>query len=233
MRHLALSVFVLACSAGCQSIDEIGSESWESYPRGTQAFSAACQVVGHRDTYPTTPRVFLFDFGRLSGPWNFSGFPLSGLDVRTVPWLSTPVMHYRYEFVDRWQRRCYPDSQWVGSPRALLEKFLTRRIIFRQSDPMGRGCHLRFSLHELEQNYRQLNDSYVTLEVLAALMPHPDGRILAKRAFYIQKAAPTQDARGSVAATRDAVQEMSVLIDEWLTELSRTEPTVTERCRAE
>lgn len=171
-----------------------------------------------------------YDFGRLSGPWEFSGFPLSGIDVKTVPWLDTPSMQYRLEFEDSWRRRSYGNSQWAASPGALLERFLTRRIIFRQKDPKGQGCHLHILLHELEQAYQNPNESNVTLEVLAMLKPKQNGVLLAKRAFYIQKTAPTQDARGNVAATRDAVQTLSSSIDEWLVELARDTHTIANLC---
>lgn len=224
---------MLAFTAGCQSFGDYEPSPTDIYPKDAVALAASCHSIDHQDTSITDPRVFRFDFGRMSGPWNFSGFPLSGVDVRTVSWLDTPAMQYRYEFVDPWQRRCYVDSQWAGSPKALLERFFTRRIIFRQADPIEKGCHLRFLLHELDQTYRQLNESYVTLEVLASLMPSRDGRMLAKRAFYIQKAAPTQNARGGVAATREAIQSLSVAVDEWLTELAQNSPAVVERCSAD
>jgi cholesterol transport system auxiliary component len=140
-------------------------------------------------------------------------------------------MQYRLEFDDGWRRRFYPNSQWAASPGALLERFLTRRIIFRQNDQKGEGCHLSILLHELEHTYEKPKDSHVTLEVLAMLQPKQDGGILAKRAFYIQKTAPSQDAHGSVAATREAVQALSSNIDEWLAELARDSQTVGKRCR--
>ncbi len=167
----------------------------------------------------------------MAGPWKFSGFPISGVDVKTVPWLDAADMQYRLEFDDSLRRRFYSDSQWVASPGALLERFLTRRIIFRQADPKGEGCHLHFLLHELEQTYQKPNDSYITLEVLAILQPKREGAILAKRAFYIQKAAPTQDARGGVAATREAIETLSSSIDEWLSELDRDTSTTAGLCR--
>jgi cholesterol transport system auxiliary component len=206
MRTLALALSTLIVAAGCQSID----------PQSVTV---------------KTPDFIRYDFGRLSGPWEFAGFPLSGVDVKSVPWLDTPAMQYRLEFDDGWRRRFYSDSQWAASPGALLERFLTRRIIFRQVDPKGEGCHLHILLHELEQTYQKPDVSHVTLEVLAMLQPKQDGGILAKRAFYIQKTAPTQDARGSVAATREAVQSLSSNIDEWLTELARDSQAVANRCR--
>lgn len=192
---------------------------------------AGCQTIDRQSVTTKTTEVVNYDFGRLPGPWEFSGFPLSGVDVKTVPWLDTPAMQYRLEFDDSWRRRFYPNSQWAASPGALLERFLTRRIVFRQKDPKGEGCHLRILLHELEQTYEKPNDSHVTLEALAMLQPKQDGAILAKRAFYIQKAAPSQDARGTVAATREAVQSLSSNIDEWLAELARDAQTVANRCR--
>ena len=96
---------------------------------------------------------------------------------------------------------------------------------------MGEGCHLHILLHELEQTYEKPDDSHVTLEVLAMLQLRENGATLAKRAFFIQKAAPSQDARGNVAATRDAVQSLSVSIDDWLAELARDAPTMANQCR--
>ncbi|MGZ4979356.1 MAG: hypothetical protein ACXV8O_19645 [Methylobacter sp.] len=181
----------------------------------------------------TAPEIARYDFGRLAGPWEFSEFPVSGVDVKTVPWLDTPAMQYRSEIDNAWRRYSYPDSQWAASPGALLERFLVRRILFRQADPKGHGCHLSFLLHELEHTYYKPDVKHVTLEVLAMLLPQPEGKPLAKRAFYIQKATPSPDARGTVAATREAVQSLSSNVDEWLSEIARDAPEVANRCRGD
>lgn len=173
-----------------------------------------------------------YDFGRLSGPWNFSRFPISSLEVSSVSWLDNPAMQFRLEYEDRWRRRSYPESQWIAPPAALLEKFLTRRIIFRLPDPKEQGCHLRFVLHELDQTFENKDSSYVTLEVLASLLPTREGRLLSKRAFFIQIKAPTPDARGGVSATRDACQLLSSEIDDWLTEIWHDSPDIAMRCRS-
>lgn len=178
-----------------------------------------------------TKEIARYDFGRLSGPWAFSGFPLASLDVRSVPWLDNPAMQIRFEFDDEWRRRSYIESQWVAPPAALLERFLTRRILFRQSDQFGRGCHLSFSLHELGQSFERPESAFVLLEMLATLLPAVSGRTLAKRAFLIQKQSPTPDAVGNVAATRDAVQTLSSEIDIWLTEISKESPSIANYCR--
>jgi cholesterol transport system auxiliary component len=174
--------------------------------------------------------VARYDFGRLSGPWNFSAFPLASIDVKAVPWLDNPTMQIRLEFEDKWRRRSYAESQWVAPPAELLQRFLTRRILFRQSDQYGRGCHLSFFLHELGQSFEKQDSSSVSLEMLASLLPINGGRTLAKRAFLIIKKAPTPDAVGNVAATREAVQTLSSEIDIWLTEIQQESPSIANYC---
>ena len=203
--HVIASLSMLALVTGCQSIEVTKPQE--------------------------VPEVARYDFGRLSGPWNFSGFPISGVEVKAVPWLDTPAFQYRREFDDGWRRYTYRDSQWVAPPGALLERFLTRRILFRQPDPNGHGCHLSFLLYELEQTYSTAQTGHVTLEVLGLLLPQRDAKPLAKRAFYITKETRSADARGAVAATREALQSLSVSVDEWLAEIESERPAIANRCR--
>lgn len=193
--------------------------------------SVSC-ALAQQEAFQVPAERARYDFGRLAGPWNFKGFPLASLDVKPVIWLSGAEMQFRLEYEDKWRRRVYSDSQWVAPPAALLERFLTRRILFRQKDPEARGCHLTFLLHELDQTFDTPNSSRVTLEVLATLSSSPQARTIAKRAFYIQKTAPTPDAVGSVAATRESVQLLSEGIDEWLSDLSNETPRIAVKCRS-
>lgn len=197
---------------------------------------AALMLTGHGSwaQAPDTSanrEIAHYDFGRLAGPWTFAGFPIASLDVSAVPWLDNSTMQIRFESDDPWRRRSHAESQWVAPPAALLERFLTRRILFRQQDPLGRGCHLSFRLHELGQSFEKPDSAFVTLEMLATLSAAAGRRTIAKRAFLIQKPSPTPDAVGSVAATRDAVQTLSSEVDLWLTEVAGNSPNLARYCQ--
>jgi cholesterol transport system auxiliary component len=187
-------------------------------------FLAACAGNGRQD------EAGRYDFGGLAGPWEPPGISIGAVEVQASSWLAGSAMEYRLGYADATRRYSYADSRWAAPPAELLERFLTRRIVFRQPDFTGAGCRLRFELDDLTQDFEDARSSRINLEVSAVLTPaHGDG-LLSKRAFQIRTAAPTPDARGGVQATRDAVQALAGEINAWLAEVARSRSQDLNRC---
>ena len=140
-------------------------------------------------------------------------------------------MYFRLAYAEPQRRRIYVESRWAAPPAELLESFLKRRIIFGQPDFIGTGCRLQLVLDEFEQRFDEPQKSSAALEARALLTPLRGDAMLSKRTFLIRKPAPTADARGGVAAARDATQALVDDLGNWLGELSRERPAIVEQCR--
>lgn len=180
-------------------------------------FVSALLLAGCVGTPPRQADIAAYDFGSVSGAWS-APLPIAAVDVRAPSWLDSTAQLYRLGYADDLRRRSYTASRWAAPPAELLERFLQRRIVYGQPDFAGRGCRLALMLDELEQRFDSEQASKTVLEVRARLLPATGDTLLSKRAFLIQKAASSADARGSVAATREAVQELALALGEWLAE---------------
>lgn len=172
-----------------------------------------------------------YDFGRLAGTWAAPGFPVAAVTVRATSWLDSPAQWYRLGYADDLRRQRYANSRWAAAPAALLERVLQRRIVYGQPDFTGPGCRLALTLDELEQRFDTAQSSQTVLEVRARLLPLHGETLLSKRAFLIRKTAPSADARGGVAATRDAVQMLTDEMAAWLAEVARQRPQTVALCQ--
>jgi cholesterol transport system auxiliary component len=172
-----------------------------------------------------------YDFGNTGGNGSGSRIPIAAVDVQAASWLSGPAMHYRLAYAEPLRRQDYVESRWAAPPAELLEAFLKRRIVFGQPDFSGAGCRLQLVVDEFEQRFDDPQKSRAVLEVRALLTPLHGGEMLSRKAFLVHKPAPTADARGGVAAARDAAQALADDLGNWLGELSRERPAVVERCR--
>ena len=173
-----------------------------------------------------------YDLGSLIGRWSGSRIPIAAVDVQAASWLSESAMHFRLAYAEPLRRQTYVESRWAAPPAELLETFLKRRIVFGQPDFSGAGCRLQLVVDEFEQRFDDPQQSHAVLEVRALLTPMHGGEMLSKRAFLIRKPAPAADARGGVAAARDAAQALADDLGNWLGELSRERPAIVDRCRA-
>lgn len=172
-----------------------------------------------------------YDLGSLAGNWSGARIPIVAVDVQAASWLSGPAMHFRLAYAEPLRRQTYVESRWAAPPAELLETFLKRRIVFGQPDFSGTGCRLQLVVDEFEQRFDDPQKSHTTLAARALLTPLHGGDMLSKKAFLVQKPAPAADARGGVAAARDAVQALADELGNWLGELARERPAIVERCR--
>jgi cholesterol transport system auxiliary component len=178
-----------------------------------------------------TAEMVSYDLGNPGGNWSGSRIPIAAVDVQAASWLSGPAMHFRLAYAEPLRRQTYVESRWAAPPAELLETFLKRRIVFGQPDFSGAGCRLQLVVDEFEQRFDDPQKSHATLAARALLTPFHGGDMLSKKAFLVQKPAPAVDARGGVAAARDAVQALADELGNWLGELARERPAIVERCR--
>lgn len=175
--------------------------------------------------------IAVHDLGMLAGAWEPAGIVVNAVEVQARSPLASTAMHYRLEYADATRRLSYAENRWTAPPAELLEKFLTRRIVFGQGDFAGTGCRLRLGLDDLTQGFDSAQSSAINLEARAVLLPARGEEMLARRAVQIRAAAPTPDARGGVRATRAAAQNLAGELNRWLRDVARAQPHVAARCK--
>ncbi|MDO9242619.1 MAG: ABC-type transport auxiliary lipoprotein family protein [Rhodocyclaceae bacterium] len=192
-------------------------------------------LAGCAGTSSRQPEPALYDLGDFAGARPASGLPIAvavaTIEVRANSWLVGPQMRYRLVSADSSRRHAYAHSRWAAPPTELLERFLQRRIVFGQPESAAPGCRLQLHLDEIEQRFATPQTSQLVLEVSATLLPRRGETALSKRAFLIQHDAPTPDAQGGVAATREAAQALADELAQWLNELARERPQVITLCK--
>ncbi len=172
-----------------------------------------------------------YDFGSLDGSAAAARLPLAAVNVQAASWLAGPAMYFRLAYAEPLQRRSYVESRWAAPPAELLAALLKRRLVFAEAEPAAGGCRLQLVVDELEQRFDDPQQSFAVLDVRAQLMPRRGAEVLARRTLHIQKPAPTPDARGGAAATRDAAQALAVDLAGWLADVTREKPAIVERCK--
>jgi cholesterol transport system auxiliary component len=180
---------------------------------------------------PRHDEIASYDLGSHSLTWTSPGFPIAAVNVKASSWLESPVQLYRLAYTDDLRRRAYTESRWVAAPAELLERALQQRILFGQPDFSGPGCRLRLALDELEQRFDSPQSSKVLLEVRASLLSPQGDTPLAKRAFKIERPAPSADARGGVVAMRAAAQALADELAQWLGDVARERPQIATACK--
>ena len=172
-----------------------------------------------------------YDFGSLDGSAVAARLPLAAVNVQAASWLAGPAMHFRLAYAEPLQRRSYVESRWAAPPAELLAALLKRRLMFAQAESGVAGCRLQLVVDELEQRFNDPQQSFAVLDVRAQLMARRGAEVLSRRTFHIRKPAPTPDARGGAAATRDAAQALAADLAAWLAEVAREKPAIVERCK--
>ena len=178
------------------------------------------------------PEAGRYDFGSPADSRQAPAVGIGSVEVQARSWLASADMQYRLAYADTGRRYSYVDSRWAAPPAELLERFLTRRIVFGQRpDAAGAGCRLRLVLDDLIQDFADARSSQVSLEASAVLLPARGGEPLARRALQVRAPAPTADAAGGVQATRAAAQTLADDIDAWLAAVAKNPGTASSRCQ--
>jgi cholesterol transport system auxiliary component len=153
----------------------------------------------------------VFDIGAPGGGW--SAPSLRNLDVAAPSWLGTAAMHYRLAYSEGTRRRAYADSRWAAPPAELLERALRRRAVAAGVEPML-ACRLRIELDEFVQAFDTPQSSRVVIAVRARLVSRFEQPLLG-RSFGVERPAGS-DARGGVAATSAAVEDLGSQLAAWV-----------------
>ncbi len=178
---------------------------------------------------PRQSDIALYDLGQVPAVATPLVLPIAALNVIPSSWVDSPALLYRLNFADDLRRRSYVDSRWAATPAELFKRHLQGQIVYGQTAQGMSGCRLELALDELEQQFESAQKSHVVLELRASLLTRHGEDALARRAFRLQREAPSADARGGVQATRAALQGVTVELIDWLNGLAKSRPKL---CRS-
>jgi cholesterol transport system auxiliary component len=156
---------------------------------------------------------------------------VGSVEVRAPSWLESPALQYRLLYRDDHRRRSYADARLIAPPHELVEHVLRRRLV-AAGTPLS-GCRLRVGLDEFMQVFDGPADSRAVLEARIQLLGG-GVRPLAERVIAISRPAPAPDAQGGVAALSAAVDQLALILADWLAGLDRGQGAglnIDERCR--
>lgn len=139
------------------------------------------------------------------------------VEVRAPSWLTTSAMQYRLAYADPQRRLAYGESRWVAPPAEMLALALDRALLAPGND--GSGCRLRVQLDEFVQVFDTPARSRVLISARASLLPQRGETPVAGWDVAVALPAPSADAQGGVAATREAVHGLAGKLADWIAEL--------------
>jgi cholesterol transport system auxiliary component len=142
------------------------------------------------------------------------------LEVGAAAWLDGQGIDYRLAYGDPLRRGQYADSRWAAPPALLLAQQLRRRIGFAAAGSVAAACVLRIELQEFSHVFTLPSTSQGVMQGQISLI---DGkrRLIAGRAFGIERPAREPDAAGGVRALVEASGELGRQIAGWLDRLDR------------
>jgi cholesterol transport system auxiliary component len=171
------------------------------------AVTAGCTLAPQReavDSYDLGPPA-----ARAASAPGFSAILLVP-EISAPAWLDGQGILYRLSYENEARPQAYARSRWVAPPAALLTQRLRGGFagvaggIVTGADGARAHYALRVELEDFSQSFAAPGDSRVALRARASLVRLADRSLVAQRVFQVERAAPTADARGAVAALRQA-----------------------------
>lgn len=143
-------------------------------------------------------------------------------EVSAPNWLDGQGIIYRLSYENAARPQAYAHSRWAAAPAALLTQRLRSRAaaaggsgVVSGSDGARADYALRIELEDFSQVFHAPHASRVAVRARASLVSLADRALLAQRVFTVERAAPTPDARGAVAALAAASDDIVERMLEW------------------
>ncbi|AKJ69275.1 hypothetical protein ABW99_14690 [Pandoraea thiooxydans] len=138
--------------------------------------------------------------------------------VAAPTWLDQESMYYRLPGADGDQARAYADSRWLAPPQRLFGERLRARLASQRSvlnagDPVAAPL-LKIELDEFTQVFDSRSRSHGAVVLRASVFDHD--RLVAQTTLHVTRPAPSNDARGGVAALRAATDAAQAALVRWL-----------------
>ena len=160
------------------------------------------------------PEAALYDFG-LTQPPPAAAWPawLGVADVEAPSGLDTAAIRYRLEYSEPARVYAYTLSQWTATPAELLTLRLRQSV---GEQPDGTACTLQVTLETFDHVFDAANSSRGMVRLHAALTDSRHHTLLAQTSVSRSQPAPTQDAKGGVAALSQAADSALQEVVAWV-----------------
>lgn len=148
-------------------------------------------------------------------------------EVGAPAWLAGNGIVYRLSYDNSARPQAYAGSRWVSPPAALLTQRLRSRLagaaggVLTGSDGARADYAVRVELEDFSQSFSAPDASRVAVRARASLVRLADRTLVAQQLFAVEKAAPSADARGAVAALALASDELVEAVAQWTGEQVR------------
>jgi len=135
---------------------------------------------------------------------------------------------YRLDYENAARPQAYTLSRWSVPPAALLTQRLRDRFapavrgVVTGSHGARADYALRVELEDFSQSFAAADRSRVTARARASLVDVASRALVAQRVFAVERAAPSPDARGAVAALGQAGDELIEQLLAWTGESLKT-----------
>jgi len=157
----------------------------------------------------------IYDFG--TAPASLLEAPRKqplALEVRAPLWFDSLGIDYRLTYVDAARLREYARARWAGPPAQMIQQRLMQKLGYSMAGQGQSRCLLRVEITEFSQSFVSPEYSKGLLQGRAILLDR-SRRQLAEIDLKIDKPAPSQDARGGVAALSAAVDQLAADLLAW------------------
>jgi cholesterol transport system auxiliary component len=150
-------------------------------------------------------------------------------EVTAPAWLDGNGIVYRLAYDNNARPQAYAGSRWVSPPAALLTQRLRSRFagaaggVLTGGDGARADYALRLELEDFSQSFSAPDASAVALRARATLVRLADRMLVAQQVFSVDKAAPSADARGAVAALGLASDDFIDALAQWTGEQVRAQ----------
>ena len=143
--------------------------------------------------------------------------------VRAPAWLDDTGIAYRLVYEDPARTQIYAMSRWTAEPAALMTDRLRSRLAAVAGSVVAPGFSarsdytLRVELEDFSQHFAAVSQSRVVLRARATLLATEERKVLAQRAFEVERpAAP--NAPGAVTALGEAADAFMAELVKWTAE---------------
>ncbi|NTV71797.1 MAG: hypothetical protein HGA71_16835 [Azonexaceae bacterium] len=136
------------------------------------------------------------------------------LEVRAPLWFDSQGIDYRLTYVDAARLREYARARWAGPPAQMIQQRLMQQVDYAMAGQGQTRCVLRIEITEFSQLFATPENSNGVLHGRAILLDR-SRRQVADLDLRIEKPAPSQDARGGVAALSATVEQLAVDLAAW------------------
>ena len=153
---------------------------------------------------------------------------LRAVNVKAPPWLDTPAMEYRLDYMHSTERKFYAESRWVAPPGMLIEHLLRQNLLGAKTS--AGECALQVDLDEFIQTFADARSSQAKIRLRATLLAPRGGVPLAGSTFTIAHDAASADAVGGVAAHVAAVRDLTIRLQSWLAQVGEDPQRASAQC---